>query len=40
VLDINLPEKNGIEICKIVRQTSQIPIIMLTARNSEFDKVR
>jgi len=39
ILDINLPEKDGIEICKEIRKTSQIPIIMLTARNSEIDKI-
>lgn len=39
VLDINLPEKDGITICREVRENSQIPIIMLTARNSELDKV-
>lgn len=39
ILDINLPEKDGIQICREVRENSQIPIIMLTARNSELDKV-
>ena len=39
ILDINLPEKNWIEICKEVRIDSNIPIIMLTARNSELDRV-
>lgn len=40
ILDINLPEKNWIDICSTVRNTSNIPIIMLTARNSEIDKVK
>ncbi len=40
ILDINLPGMDGIEICKTVRQTSSIPIIMLTARNGELDMVR
>lgn len=39
ILDINLPEKNGITICTEVRLTSNIPIVMLTARDSELDKV-
>jgi len=38
-LDINLPEQNWIEICKEVRKFSNIPIIMLTARTDELDKV-
>jgi len=39
ILDINLPEKSGIEVCKEIREISNTPIIMLTARNSERDKV-
>ena len=39
ILDIMLPEKNGIEILKEIREFSDIPIIMLTARGDEFDKV-
>lgn len=39
ILDINLPEKSGIEVCKEIREISNTPIIMLTARNSEKDKV-
>lgn len=39
ILDINLPGKDGIEICKEIRKSSQLSIIMLTARNSELDKV-
>lgn len=39
ILDINLPVKNGIEVCKEVRQESQVPIIMLTARSGEMDKI-
>jgi len=37
LLDINLPTKDGITICKTVRKTSKIPIIMLTAKTSESD---
>lgn len=39
ILDLNLPEKDGMTICKEVRISSQIPIIMLTAKNSELDKI-
>ncbi|WP_026962671.1 response regulator [Alicyclobacillus herbarius] len=39
LLDLMLPEKDGFEVCKEVRQFSMAPIIMLTARDSEFDKV-
>ena len=39
VLDLMLPELSGIEVCRILRQESGVPIIMLTARSSELDKV-
>ena len=39
ILDINLPVKDGITICREVRETSNIPIVMLTARNTELDKI-
>lgn len=39
ILDLNLPGKDGMTICQEVRQTSHIPIVMLTAKNSELDKV-
>ncbi len=39
LLDIMLPSINGIEVLRRIRQTSQIPIIMLTARDSVIDKV-
>ena len=39
ILDINLPEKNWIDICKELRTYSQIPVIMLTARSSELDRI-
>ncbi len=39
ILDIMLPEKDGIEILKEVREFSDIPVIMLTAKNDEYDKV-
>jgi DNA-binding response OmpR family regulator len=39
VLDIMLPKLDGLEVCKRLRVTSQVPIIMLTARDDELDKV-
>lgn len=39
VLDLNLPEMNGIEVCKAIRQKSQVPIIMVTARIEEMDEL-
>jgi two-component system KDP operon response regulator KdpE len=40
IVDINLPGMSGFEVCREVREASDIPIIMLTVRNSEQDKVR
>lgn len=39
ILDIGLPDISGIELCKEIRRTSLVPIIFLTARNSEIDRV-
>jgi len=39
ILDVNLPWKDGIQITKEVREFSSIPIIMLTARTSELDRI-
>lgn len=39
ILDINLPEKNWMEICEELRTFSSIPVIMLTARDSEYDRI-
>ncbi|MDJ0987809.1 MAG: response regulator transcription factor [Desulfobacterales bacterium] len=39
ILDIMLPEMDGFEVCRLIRQTSSIPIIMLTARGEVTDKV-
>ncbi len=39
VLDLMLPELSGIEVCRIIRQESGVPILMLTAKTSELDKV-
>jgi DNA-binding response OmpR family regulator len=40
LLDGNLPKLNGFEVCRRIRQESQIPIIMLTARDEEEDVLR
>ncbi|MGL5190354.1 MAG: response regulator transcription factor [Cetobacterium sp.] len=39
LLDINLPLKNGWEVCEYIRSKSETPIIMMTARDSEFDEI-
>jgi DNA-binding response OmpR family regulator len=39
VLDIMLPKMSGLEVCRILRKEMAIPIIMLTARDDEIDKV-
>lgn len=39
VLDLMLPELNGLEVCKEIRRFSEVPIIMLTAKNDEIDKL-
>jgi len=39
VLDVMLPELSGVEVCRIMRAESDVPIVMLTARDSEIDKV-
>jgi len=39
VLDLMLPKLDGVEVCRQLRRQSQVPIIMLTAKGSETDKV-
>lgn len=39
LLDIMLPKKDGFAVCRDIRQTSNVPIIMLTAKETELDKV-
>ena len=40
LLDINLPGLNGWDICKSIKQISTVPIIMITARDNEFDEIK
>ena len=37
LLDIMMPELNGWEVCRKIRETSNVPVIILSARSEEFD---
>src|SRR5262245_3280584 len=39
VLDLMLPEVDGLDVCRELRRSSQVPVIMLTARGEEVDRV-
>jgi OmpR family response regulator RpaB len=39
ILDVMLPEQDGFEVCKQIRKTSDIPIVMLTARGDVMDRI-
>uniref|UniRef100_UPI00117E3D7F response regulator transcription factor n=2 Tax=Streptomyces TaxID=1883 RepID=UPI00117E3D7F len=39
LLDLMLPGLNGVQVCRRVREDSQLPIIMLTARGDDFDVI-
>lgn len=39
LLDLMIPEISGVDVCRTIRTTSQVPIIMLTAKDAEIDKV-
>lgn len=39
VLDLMLPGRSGVELCRDMRANSQVPIVMLTARNEESDRI-
>jgi len=40
ILDLNMPDMDGIEVCREIRVVSNLPIVMLTVRSAEKDKVR
>ncbi|MGP4071285.1 response regulator transcription factor [Piscibacillus sp. B03] len=40
ILDIMMPDINGFELCKMIREFSEVPIIMLTARDNQEDVVK
>ena len=39
LLDLMIPEISGVDVCRKIRETSHVPIIMLTAKDAEIDKV-
>jgi two-component system catabolic regulation response regulator CreB len=39
ILDVGLPDVNGFELCKTIRATSAVPVVFVTARKDEIDKV-
>ncbi len=39
VLDIGLPELDGFDVCRKIRRTSEVPILFLTARDDEIDRI-
>ena len=39
VLDLMMPGMNGIDVCRTIRQTDRVPIIMLTAKGEEIDRI-
>ena len=39
LLDVMMPKKDGFEVCRTIRATSQVPIIMVTARSEDFEKI-
>jgi two-component system OmpR family response regulator len=39
VLDVLMPEMDGIEVCRSIRRTSQVPIVFLSSRGEEVDKI-
>ncbi|MDR1677118.1 MAG: response regulator, partial [Deltaproteobacteria bacterium] len=39
IVDINLPGKDGLWLCRTIRESSQLPIIFLSARDEELDRV-
>src|SRR6218665_2624077 len=39
ILDVGMPEMDGLEVCRQIRKTSEVPILFLSARDEEIDRV-
>ena len=39
LLDVMMPKKDGFEVCREIRKTSMVPVIMITARGEDFEKI-
>ncbi|MDR7151946.1 two-component system catabolic regulation response regulator CreB [Hydrogenophaga palleronii] len=39
ILDVGVPDGNGFDVCRAIRKTSDLPIVFLTARNEEIDRI-
>ncbi|SFZ81434.1 two-component system, OmpR family, response regulator [Devosia enhydra] len=39
VLDISMPERDGLDVCRTIRKTSEVPILFLSARDEEVDRI-
>jgi two-component system alkaline phosphatase synthesis response regulator PhoP len=39
VLDLNLPDMDGLDVCRLIRTRSSVPVVMLTARDEEADRL-
>ncbi len=39
LLDVMMPKKDGFEVCRTIRKTSMVPIIMITARGEDYDRI-
>lgn len=39
ILDVGVPDGNGFDVCRVIRKTSELPIVFLTARGEEIDRI-
>jgi DNA-binding response OmpR family regulator len=39
ILDLQLPDADGLDLCRLIRQTSRLPIVIVTARDEEVDRI-
>src|ERR1700755_904208 len=39
VLDVGMPEMDGLEVCRLLRRTSDVPVLFLSARDEEIDRI-